>query len=50
MKDNSEIILKPFTQNTTTRHKKRPSLSKEEYYEIYNAGRNAGLIEGTKLN
>ena len=50
MKDNSEIILKPFTQNTTTRHKKKPSLSKEEYFEIYNAGRNAGLIEGTKLN
>lgn len=49
MKDKSEIILKPFTQNITIMNKKKPSLTKEEYYEIYNAGRNAGLIEGTKL-
>jgi hypothetical protein len=44
--------IKPFNNkspNSSFRHKKKPSLSKEEYYEIYNAGRNAGLIEGSKL-
>jgi hypothetical protein len=49
MKDKSEIILKPFTQNIIS-HKKKLSLTKEEYYEIYNAGRNAGLIEAAKMN
>jgi len=48
MPDKSEILLKPFSNNQNL-HKKKPSLSKEEYFQIYNAGRNAGLIEGTKL-
>ena len=52
MHDKSELVLKPFntkSPNNSFKHKKRPSLSKEEYFEIYNAGRNAGLIEGSKL-
>jgi len=52
MHDKSELVLKPFNNkslNNSFKHKKKPSLSKEEYYEIYNAGRNAGLIEGSKL-
>jgi RNA recognition motif-containing protein len=48
MPDKSEIILKPFSNNQNL-YKKKQSLSKEEYFQIYNAGRNAGLIEGTKL-
>jgi RNA recognition motif-containing protein len=48
MPDKSEIILKPFSNNQNM-HKKKLSISKEEYFQIYNAGRNAGLIEGTKL-
>ena len=48
MPDKSEIILKPFSNNQNL-HKKKQNLSKEEYFQIYNAGRNAGLIEGTKL-
>ena len=52
MHDKSELILKPFnnkSHNSISKHKKRLSLTKEEYQEIYNAGRNAGLIEGSKL-
>jgi RNA recognition motif-containing protein len=52
MHDKSEIILKPFNKksdNQINKHKKKTTISKEEYFEIYNAGRNAGLIEGTKL-
>ena len=52
MHDKSELILKPFnkkSENFINKYKKKPTISKEEYYEIYNAGRNAGLIEGTKL-
>ncbi len=48
MPDKSEILLKPFSNNQNL-HKKKLSISKEEYFQIYNAGRNAGLIEGTKL-
>ena len=53
MHDKSELVLKPFNikspNNNIYKHKKKLSLSKEEYFEIYNAGRNAGLIEGSKL-
>jgi RNA recognition motif-containing protein len=48
MPDKSEVLLKPFSNNQNI-HKKKLSISKEEYFQIYNAGRNAGLIEGTKL-
>jgi RNA recognition motif-containing protein len=49
MKDNSELLLKPF--NTIVKKKKLSlnKFTKDEYYEIYNAGRNAGLIEGTRI-
>lgn len=47
MKNNTQIILKPFIQNQMN-YKKKNSLTKDEYYEIYNAGRNAGLIEGSR--
>ncbi len=52
MHDKSELVLKPFNKspNSSFKHNKKPSLSKEEYFEIYNAGRNAGLIEGSKLH
>ena len=57
MHDKSELVLKPFNNkspnkspNSSFKHKKKPSLTKEEYFEIYNAGRNAGLIEGSKLH
>jgi len=50
MHDKSEIILKPFLNNNSQlKNKKKQYLSKDNYYEIYNAGRNAGLIEATKL-
>jgi hypothetical protein len=49
MHDKSEIILKPFSNNSQQKNKKKFFLSKDNYYEIYNAGRNAGLIEATKL-
>lgn len=52
MHDKSELILKPFNkklENQNIKNKKKTSISKEEYFEIYNAGRNAGLIEGSKL-
>jgi hypothetical protein len=42
--------LKPFLNNNSQlKNKKKQYLSKDNYYEIYNAGRNAGLIEATKL-
>jgi RNA recognition motif-containing protein len=53
MHDKSELVLKPFnnkSSNNTFKHKKKTSLTKEEYQEIYNAGRNAGLIEGSRLH
>jgi len=50
MHDKSEIIMKPFLNNNSQlKNKKKQYLSKDNYYEIYNAGRNAGLIEATKL-
>jgi RNA recognition motif-containing protein len=50
MHDKSEIILKPFSNNNSLqKNKKKFFLSKDNYYEIYNAGRNAGLIEATKF-
>ena len=50
MHDKSEIILKPFSNNNSQqKNRKKMFLSKDNYYEIYNAGRNAGLIEATKL-
>jgi RNA recognition motif-containing protein len=49
MKDNSELILKPFSAQIKKRKTNLNQLTKDKYYEIYNAGRNAGLIEGSKL-
>ena len=49
MKDNSELVLKPFSTQIKKRKPSVNKISKDEYYEIYNAGRNAGLIEGSKL-
>jgi RNA recognition motif-containing protein len=51
MHDKSEINLIPFSNNNYSqfKNKKKQFLSKDNYYEIYNAGRNAGLIEATKL-
>ena len=45
----SEIILKPFNKLNKINKNNNNKISKDDYYEIYNAGRNAGLIEGTKL-
>ena len=49
MHDKSEIILKPFNKLNKINKNNNNKISKDDYYEIYNAGRNAGLIEGTKL-